>query len=177
MKMFFALLTVLVSTNVWAAVSPGKAGELALHRAGKLSDMGKINTAFVTKFSGVQVTGLAGGGAGKPAFKAVVSNSNSGRVEIIMDENGKALSHKLMVADLDGGFNLEWSNVDTLTIGENAFHYILDNRQAIARGFTSMTLTPAKDAQGKSVGKAMFRSSNGTLEVTMSADGRVISSK
>lgn len=187
------ILTTVISSKVMGHggshgdITLAKASELALHRVGKLVDLRRIDPTFVNKFYAVQILALPDSTSGSPAFKAVVyqvPGADGGAplsVEIILDEKGKALSHK--VNNGTSGVSPNWPAKDPLTIAENAFHYLLDNGQGplkpFAEALTEMTLLPSTDGNGQSIAKATFKSSQTAqvLEVFMTLDGVYLSSQ
>ncbi len=185
-------MTVLMSSQVWAhggshgEITLAKASELALHRVGKLVDLKRIEPNFVNKFYAVQIVALPDGPAGSPSFKVLAHQAPGAdgtrmTVEIILDEKGKALSHKVNAGASSAA--PDWPRKDPLTISENAFHYLLDNGtgnlKPFAEASTEMTLSAGKDSNGNTVAKAIFKSSqtNQKLEVTLSLDAVYITSQ
>jgi hypothetical protein len=191
MKMFLSVTfaTVISLSNFAFAhggaegeISAAKAGELALHRIGKLVDLKKIDAAFVSQIAGVQVAVLPDGNSAGAAYKAIGylspgSDGKSSKIEILIDGAGKALSNVVSMAQ--GTSGVQWPSADPLTISENAFHYVLDHAADAAvkpyfDGFTQMTL-----AESNEEAEAVFKSSQSskTLVVHVSLDGIVTSAE
>lgn len=190
-KMFQILFVALMalSTQAFAdgdhsghgGVSVAKAAELALHRVGKLVDLKKIDASFVSQFHAVQITTLPMGHESGAAYQAFVYQApNAGqhaKVELLLDMAGKTLSHKVVGTPSSGA--TQWTGKDPLTLGELAFHYVLDNA-------TNATVKPFNDALTElnltaSGGHAIatFKSSQSTkvLVVHLTLDGKIVNTE
>jgi hypothetical protein len=170
------------------AISPAKAAELGLHRIERLVTLKKIDQNYIDFFSGISTQKLTPAQPTDPSFKVAglqvaATDGKSNEVDIMMDATGKALSNSVKEGSTPAN-PPRWGNKDALAIGENSFHYLIDNAGAkpelrpFNTGFTSMALTQAQDAQGKPMARATMRSSATTdlLDVLLDLDGNVVSS-
>ena len=162
-------------------VEAAKAAELALHRVGKLVDLKKIDSSFVSQFHAVQVVSLPMGDASGAAYKVIVYQAPNGNqhanVEILLDIAGKALSHKVVGTPSAGG--TQWPGQDPLTIGENAFHWVLDNSKTASvepffKGLTEMNLTAVN---GEAVSTFKSAQTSQILVIHLTLDGAVTSAE
>lgn len=104
------------------------AAEIAAHRVEKLVLLKKIDSAFQSKFKGLEVENLANGGVGKPTFKITLSQEGdagaaANKVEITSDSTGKALAH-VVVAGVNSSAQTAYSGKDPLTLTEIALHHV-----------------------------------------------------
>lgn len=162
-------------------VSAAKAAELALHRVGKLVDLKKIDASFVSQFHAVQITTLPMGDESGAAYQASVYQApNAGqhaKVELLLDMAGKSLSHKVVGTASAG--SVQWPSKDPLTLGELAFHYVIDNgSNATVKPFnealSEMNLTAAG---GHAVATFKSSQSSKVLVVHLTLDGAIVNTE
>lgn len=187
MKFFKSLalsfsLIALLSTNAMAAVTLGKAAELACHRLEKLVALGKADETFITKFSSLQITALQPVKPTDPAFKVTILqypgvDGNVNQADIMLDANGKGIAQTVKF-ESEAVNAPEWSDKDALTLVEYALHYIADSDdvelQPFLKGLTSLNLKQFQN-EGISFGKVTFNSKDTTktLEINLNMNGTV----
>lgn len=164
-------------------VSPAKAAELGLHRIERLVTLHKIDESYVNFFYSIGVQKLSPAQPADPAFKvsglqAPSLDGKNNEVDIMMDATGKALSNSVKE-----GFSPanppRWAEKDALSLGENSFHYVIDNAptkpelKPFNLSFSNMVLTQMQNAQGQTVSRATFRSTESAqvLDVILNLDG------
>ncbi len=170
------------------AISLAKAAELACHRIERLVTLKKIEENFLNRFYSLEAQALPQEEASDPAFKILVAQfpgleGNSNKIELLMDLNGKTLSHKVIPGPQSEGFPI-WPDKDPVTLSENSLHYVLEgwvtNPALIPffKGLKSLRLTQVKDSQGKILARSEMHSSemNEVLEVFVGTDGNFHSS-
>ena len=124
------LLALSLSATAQAAAVPNlTAGELSAHKVEKLITLKKLDASFQRNFRGLEVVNLRGGGAGKPTFKVVLSQEAdagkaANKVELTLDEKGKALGLPVVVAGVAASRPTVWSGKDPLTLTELALHHV-----------------------------------------------------
>ncbi len=169
-----------------APVANSTAAELAAHRIEKLVTLKKIEESFVSKFRGLTVENLQGGGVSKPTFKVIASQEvdqgkNANQVEIILDEKGKALSHKVIEGEA-AAKPIVWPDKDPVTLTELALHYVADNSAKpeivkFSKALKALRVIPA-NVDGKDVALVEALSSDTTkkLVIVLALNGKVASS-
>ena len=118
----------LSGADALAQASNLTAAEIAAHRVGKLILLKKVDSAFQSKFKGLEVENLENGGAGKPTFKITVSQqadagASANKVEITSDSAGKALAH-VVIAGTNPANPTVFVGKDPLTLTELALHHV-----------------------------------------------------
>ncbi len=124
-----AIIAVALSASAQAAVPNLTAAELSSHKVGKLIVLKKIDSAFQAKLRGIEVVNLQGGGAGKPTFKVIISQEvDSGKVankvELTLDDKGKALGIPSVVNGVAASKATVWSEKDPMALTELALHHV-----------------------------------------------------
>jgi len=171
-----------------ANVSLAKAAELGVHRVERLVTLKKIDETYMSKFMSVAIEGLTQNAPTDPAFKVTAAqvpgpDGKQSKVEILLDGNGKALSHTVKPGT-DATAAPRWPDKDPVTLSENAMHVVLDGAnnpklKPYFTGFKSLELTQDRDATGLTIARAKMKSMEipAVLEVTLKTDGTVISSQ
>lgn len=116
------------STVLAARIANGNAAELAAHRIEKLVLLKKVPAAFQNQFLGLEVKQITPGGPNRPSFEVIASQEVdegkvANKISVILDENGKALSHNL-IAGTAPTSPTAWKGKDPLTLTELAVHHI-----------------------------------------------------
>lgn len=125
-----AVLTLSLSSVAKAAAVPNlTAGELSAHKVEKLITLKKLDASFQKNFKGLEVVNLQGGGKGKPTFKVILSQEvdagkAANKVELTLDEAGKALGLPVVVSGVAAARPTVWAGKDPLTLTELALHHV-----------------------------------------------------
>ena len=124
-----AIIALTLSAAAQAAVPNLTAGELSAHKVEKLITLKKLDSAFQTKFRGLEVVNLQGGGTAKPTFKVIISQQAdagkvANKVELTLDDSGRALGLPAVVTGVAAAKATAWSGKDPLTLSELALHHI-----------------------------------------------------
>lgn len=188
-----ALLTVIssliISTLAFAhgddhGVSNAKAAELAAHRIDRLVALGKIDAAFSKRLETIQVAVVSEGPA---HFKVRLSQTqpasgNPVQVDITLDGKGKPLAHQVVNGGSSGP-DRGWSGKDSVTLSENALHYVIDNAKdpkyaPFNDGLKSFVLSKGT-YKGQTVARGQILSSlsSGKLNVYLKLDGSFIAAE
>ena len=88
----------------------------------------KIDGSFTTKVQNLNLQTISHTGVNDPAFKVTlfqVANANGEQkaVEIVMSEQGKALSYNVLAAE-ESAVVPTWPDKDALTLAEAPFHHL-----------------------------------------------------
>ncbi len=184
MKFILLGLGMLVPVAGWAqGVTLARAAELGCHRIERLRDLGRISDDYVNKAQAVRIELLASG-PGKfkfTAFQAPGADGSANRIELILDENGKAIGAHNESKGADS-ISPVWPDKDAITLIENGLHYILDNgpsKSEVAPFYNHMTeavLVPIAEA-GETRARIQFKNAQTAqiLDVTLKLDGTFVS--
>lgn len=129
-----------------APITNADAAELALHRVERLIALSKIEDTYQKHFQSLTLELLANGGVAIPTFKVVVSQQvdlgkDANKVEIILDEKGKALSYNAAEGEPAASPH-NWPDKDPVTLAEIAIHYIeVHSQEAAIAKFNTGLLT------------------------------------
>lgn len=184
----FALVLSLGSAGAaQAAILPAKAAELGMHRVERLVSLRKIEDAFVDKFYSFRVEPIA---AGQPngaayrfrAYQAQGADGTARQVAILLDENGKAISHE--VTDGSVGAVPAWGQKDPVSLMEMALHYVVDgaDRPELApfmRDLSEGSISQTSISPQGTVALAVFKASSTAkvLRVLLTLSGAYIRSE
>ncbi len=169
-----------------ASITNAKAAELTAHRIDRLVSLSKIDQTFLTHFSTVEISVLTNQA---PAYyKAHVTQTQPDQgqpmqLDITYDENGKPLSF-LVIAGGAVGPDMGWTGVDSVTLTENALHFVLENSEKDPRvkpfynNLTSAHLIKG-NLNGQTVASVQILSSETTqkLNIYLTLDGVFISAE
>lgn len=111
------------------ANTSAKIAELSVHRIDRLVTLNKIDPSFMKNTVRVEVADVEN--QAPVAFKVMVSqtqpaNGNPLQIAMSFDKDGKPLAFQ----SVDGGTagpDSAWPGADSVTLTENALHYLLDN--------------------------------------------------
>lgn len=129
LSVIFGLAITTSGSTVFASrIANGNAAELGAHRIEKLVLLKKVPTAFQNQLLGLEVKRINPGGPNKPSFEVVASQEVdqgkvANKISVILDENGKTLSHSL-IAGTAPTSPTAWKGKDPLTLTELAVHHI-----------------------------------------------------
>ena len=171
-------------TTTTPAITKAKAAELTAHRIDRLVSLNKIDNSFLTKLATMEVSVLTNQA---PAFYKVhvtqtqPAQGQAFQMDVLYDETGKPLSF-LVLPGGTAGPDDGWTGVDSVTLTENALHYVLDNGvtdSKVAPFYTGLTTVHLEKGQlsGKAVAQVQIASSdtNLKLNVYLNLDGTLIS--
>lgn len=169
-------LSVLMSGSLAFAedVTIAKAAELGCHRIERLVDLGRIDEAFLTKFSSLSIaldstngakfkwTGLQNAGA----------DGSANTIELMQDGTGKTIGNPNIIAGAEAG-SPTWPDKDPVTLTETALHYILENGPSAANvapfynALTSAVISQVNQ-NGETLASVEFKNSeNGSILVVL----------
>lgn len=195
MKSFKSILVVgflmfqMTGVNAWAAgpVTQAKAAELTLHRIERLVVLKKIEEAFQNKLHSLKLERIDHQGVDQPALKATVyqgpaADGSQRAVEVILTEEGRALSHAVVAGGGEPKDAPTWPDKDPATLAENALHHVLDNAGSdpkladFNQGFTRLTLVQVIAPPGSlRLAEVVIEAKAGepVLKINLRADGTV----
>lgn len=178
-------LSLLTAGTLAAAqdVTIAKAAELGCHRVERLVDLGRIDEAYLTKFSALKIVLDSSGGAKFKwtGFQNAGSDGKAYTIELMQDNTGKTIGNPNLIAG-STPVAPTWPDKDPVTLMETALHYILENGpsqadvapfyNALTEGVITQTMY-----NGSPVALVQFRNSQNAsvLEVLVKFDGTVIS--
>lgn len=165
-------------------VSRAKVAELSAHRIDRLVSLSKIAPSFLTHLNQLTVSEPQNQA---PTYYAVLATQTSPQqgnplqLDLAFDTNGKSLSFK--VNDGKEGTNPGWTEKDSVSLMENALHYVLENTAnakvaLFDKGLTVITLTKGT-LNNQIVARGQMSSSltNEKLNVYLKLDGTFISAE
>jgi len=179
-------LTVSFAGTAYAHEIPtAKAAELALHRIERLAALKKIEDAFQSKLKNLSLEMLITQKPTDPLFKIVASqypnsNGTQRKVELLLDEDGKALQH--FVSRGGEAENApSWSEKDPITLAEVALHLIVEQSKdkpelaVFESALSELSITQETDADGIAVAvfTAKAAGSASLLKIRIKGDGSV----
>ena len=177
----FVLLT---SHPLFAAViRSGEAAELAAHKLEHLSNLGRLDVNFLTKFSSLEIIKLEVTTPGAPSFKVIASqyagaDGTVNTIELMMNEAGKTLSQSIKPGAEAVGAPI-WNQMEALTYVELSLHFLEDSTSSELKPFLSsltfVKLNQVKNENGNIMARVDMTSKDSTkiLEITMKEDGTV----
>lgn len=179
-------LTVSFAGTAYAHEIPtAKAAELALHRIERLVVLKKIEDAFQSKLKNLSFEMLITQKPTDPLFKIVASqypnsNGTQRKVELLLDEDGKALQHFVSRGgEAEGAPN--WSEKDPVTLAEVALHLIVEQSKdkpelaVFESALSELSITQETNADGTVVAvfTAKAAGSASLLKIRIKGDGSV----
>lgn len=185
-SILLSLALVAVSHYAFAAEDPrittGKVAELTTHRIDRLVNLKKIDAQFLHRLEKIEITKVD---ETPVAYKAIVSQTAPAQgkaiqLELTFDKDGKFINFKTIEGGVTGVDPL-WNSADSVTLLENAMHFVLEHTSdsQVEPYFLSMTnATLSKTTfHGETVAVAQFKTSAQaqTLNVYVKLDGKFIS--
>ena len=169
----------LSTTSAWCGVTQFEGAHQAIHRVGRLVDLGKIEDKYVLNFKSVSLEVLPDAGAGQPKFKNTVQqvappDGNVKTLQILLDSDGKAVPNDFKEL---GGVSAtdvpDWPDKLATEITEEALHVVdklkKPEYQPFVDNLTSYSLSQITGPDGKPRGLVTLTASTtkDTLQVTM----------
>lgn len=191
MKSFILGLSLLLATQIVSAeeltvIASSHAAELTAHRVEKLISLKKLDSTFSGKLNSIELEKLAPTQSGDAAFLATVSqyagtDGTQNQVEIILDDQGKALSFKVKSGAAAQNAPI-WPSKDALSLVENSLHHLLDHGAHDAElkpfydSLTSLKLVKInKDGQDMAAVEIHSKDSLRVLSIILKLDGTFVS--
>ncbi len=183
LSLSFVLLT---SHPLFAAVvTSGEVAELAAHKIEHLANLGKLDEAFLTKFSTLEIVKLKVSTPAGPAFKVTATqyagaDGSANSIELIMNESGKTISQSIKIGAEAVSAPI-WRQMEALSYVEHSLHFLEDSTSLEVKPFLSglsfVKLNQVKDENGNILARVDMtaKDSNNILEITMKEDGTVAS--
>lgn len=183
--MSLLLAAQIVRADELTVIASSRALELTAHRVEKLVGLKKIDSSFSAKLDSIVLEKLSPTQAGEPAFLATVSqyagtDGTQNQVEIILDDQGKALSFKVKSGAAAQNAPV-WPSKDALSLVENSLHHLLDHgaHDAELKPFydsaTSLKLVKvSKDGQEVATAEIHAKDTERVLSVILKLDGTFV---
>lgn len=159
------------------------AAELAVHRVDRLVDLNKIDASFQSNAQNMKVETIAHQHDDEPSFKVTLyqapgADGSQKGVEIVLNENGKALSFR-QIAGSDAVNVPAWGSLTATTLIENSLHYVLNNAEKkpelmpFFENMSSLKLSPGTNSSGTSVAVVEIKATanDGVLRIKLKLDG------
>lgn len=151
----------------------------ASHRLGRLVDTGRINEAYVTNLSSLEVTALPHTDHNGPAFEVLATaGAGANKVKLVFNMAGKFLSNTI-VSQGDAEAS-PWTDLPGSELIEAALHSVMDSTSADMHPFVAdlakVSLKQAKREDGSIEAIVLITSSENTktLQVTLSTAGAIL---
>jgi hypothetical protein len=132
-KLVLGLVLALTTSTSFATtvIASGRAIELTAHRVEKLVNLKKIDASFVSMLQTIELEKLSQTQAGDPAFIATASqvagiDGTRNQVEIVLDDQGKALSFKVKSGSPSKDAPV-WAEKNSASLIESSLHFLLDH--------------------------------------------------
>ncbi len=165
--------------------SAAKVAELAVHRIDRLVALNKIDASFLKNTVKVEIAEVAS--QTPVAYTALVSQAMPAKgerlsVTMSFDKDAKPLAFQVLPGGVAGP-DSNWPELDSVTLIENALHYILDNVKdaKVAVFYEEMGSLELSKAvlNGQNVALAQIWTMDGAdqLKIYLKLDGTLISTE